>query len=770
MKRYCYSIILFLLPFFIVDQAIAQDQQANRYRADKFFEIKNYTNALKIYEELIGSGEKDPMLMYKTGASLLETKNIQSAISAIPYLEYAFESKDATIPKEVSYYLGMAYHKNEDLHKAIEHLSAYKKALSSSDKGKQADTDKLITQAQNALGQMNLVKTYNIVRLGDNINSEFTEYNPVVMADESMMAYTALKPADGKSKNPEDFIENIYLSYKENGQWSTPKSLNVNTKSNIGTAGLSADGRQMIIFISSGNNTGSLYTIEKSGDKWSSPSPLGNSINSGYLESTASITSDGKAIYFASNRRGGAGGMDIYKVEKLANGSWGPAVSLGASINTSDNEDAPFIHPDGRTLFFTSDGKGTMGGKDIFRTQLVDGKWETPENMGFPVNTVADDSYFTLTADGTKGFFSSDRPGGLGGQDIYAFDMPAKLVNVPLTMIKGRILAGESETPVNTKIKIIDVENGQKIDYVYNPDRETGNYLIIFPPGKNYDMIIEAEGFLPYTININIPEQSYFYELYQKINLSPITQFEKVVGQKVSVSNAFYDTKQDKNDQPRQANESMLLKNDSIDVFNMMEDIIAASDEAALDYLLKLMQMVNPIDEVSFESENAEAVESVYYFEEDDQTKLQAKIVAKDTIFTLPTIYVSEESAVQKAEKSKPATHDKSLVNKIYKFYFDVDKSSLNSKFDQQLEEVLSLLKVHEALAIEISGFASADGDETYNRKISNERAVAVLNFFNERGISRRRIIAKGFGSSTGASSKEEARRVEVKVVDVNVL
>src|SRR5690606_5854034 len=127
---------------------------------------------------------------------------------------------------------------------------------------------------------------------------------------------------------------------------------------------------------------------------------------------------------------------------------------------------------------------------------------------------------------------------------------------------------------------------------------------------------------------------------------------------------------------PRQVNESMLLKNDSIDVFRMMEDIISASDEAALDYLLELMQMVNPIEEVKFDSESTEAIESVYYFEEDNTTKLQAKIVAKDTIFTLPTIYVSEEAAIQRAEKNAPATYDKMVVNKTYKFYFDVDKSN----------------------------------------------------------------------------------------------
>ena len=767
MKKFCYSIAIILLVFLTIDKAAAQDNQAKRYRADKFFDIKNFTNASEIYEELIAAGEKDPLLMYKAGASLLESNNIQQQIKAIPYIEYAYQSKDANIPAEIDYYLGMGYHKDSKLHKAIEHLVAYKKSLPSTDKAKLAKAENLLNQAQIALAEMNQVKSYKIYRLDNTINSEFTEYNPVVMADESMMAYTALRPSKNKV---DDFVENIYLSYKENGKWSLPKALEINSKTNVGTAGLSADGRQMIIFISSGNNTGSLYTIEKNGEKWSNPSPLGNTINSGYLESTASITSDGKAIYFASNRRGGEGGMDIYKVEKLASGAWGPAVSLGTSINTAENEDAPFIHPDGKTLFFTSDGKGSMGGKDIFKTEFVDGKWEKPTNMGFPVNTVADDSYFTLTADGTKGFFSSDRPGGLGGQDIYAFDMPSKLVNVPLTMIKGKILAGESGTPVKTEIKIIDVSNGEKIDYVYNPDAETGNYLIIFPPGKNYDMIIEAEGFLPYTININIPEQSYFYELYQKINLSPITQFEKVVGQRVSVTNAFYDTKQENSESPRQVNESMLLKNDSIDVYRMMEDIISASDEVALDYLLELMQMVNPIEEVEFNAESTEAVESVYYFEEDNTTKLQAKIVAEDTIFTLPTIYVSEEAAIQKAEKEKPTTYDKTVVNKIYKFYFDVDKSNIDAKFNSQLNEVLNLLNSHEALAIEISGFASSDGDEKYNREISNARAIAVLNFFNERGISRRRIIAKGFGASTVASTKEEARRVEVKIVDINVL
>ncbi len=767
MKKYCYSITFIFLVLLSSFSVEAQDAKAQRYRADRLFEIKNYAAASEIYEALIDGGERDVDLLYKAGASLVESREIQKQLKALPYLEFAYQNKDEKLPREIDLYLGIAYHKSAQLNKALEHFNAYKKQLGASDNEALKNLERHFTHAQNALAEITQEKSYKIYRLEMPINSEYTEYNPVVMADESMMAYTALRP---DPRRPRELVENIFISYKNNGKWSEPKPLDIQTRSNIGTAGLSPDGRQMIIFISTGNNTGSLYTIDKVGDKWSNPSPLGNNINSGYLETTASITPDGKTIYFASNRRGGMGGMDLYKVEKQPNGSWGPAQNLGPEVNTADNEDAPFIHPNGKILFFTSDGIGSMGGKDIFKTELVNGKWSKPENMGYPVNTVADDSYFTLTADGTKGFFSSDRPGGLGGQDIYAFDMPAQEGNIPLTLIKGRILAGEDPVPVPTKIKVVDNTNGQTLDYVYNPDEETGNYLIIIPPGKNYDMIIEATGFLPYTININIPEQDYFYELYQQINLSPITQFERVVGQKVSVTNAFYDTKQENGITPRQANESMLLKNDSIDVYTMMEDIIAASDAEALDYLLELMYLTNPIDDVNFKKEDAEAVESVYYFEENDKTKLEAKIIDSDTIYTLPTIFVAEEVAKQKELKNKQKSYDATVLNKVFKFYFDVDKSDVDPKYFNSLDEVLKLLNEHEDLGIEISGFASADGNEEYNRKISNERAIAVLSYFNERGVSRRRIIAKGFGATAQSGSKEEGRRVEVKIVDHNIL
>ena len=267
----------------------------------------------------------------------------------------------------------------------------------------------------------------------------------------------------------------MYITYNNSGGWTEPKVVPVAHDYNVGTAGIAADGQKMLIFMGGSTDPGSLFQITKSGDTWSRPSLITPTINTPkFLESTASITPDGKTIYFASDRGNGQGGLDIYKTTMLANGSWGPPVNLGPEINTKANEDAPFIHPDQKTLFFTSDGHNTMGGRDIFVTRLVGNKWSNPENMGYPVNTTVNDNYFTLIADGTRGYFSSDRKGGMGGQDIYYIDMPAESADIPLTMIKGKILNAETGKPMPTKIYLIDNKTNKKLDFVYDPDPVTG--------------------------------------------------------------------------------------------------------------------------------------------------------------------------------------------------------------------------------------------------------------------------------------------------------
>lgn len=769
-----YPIVILLLC--LVGTLRLQAQSDNIYRANKLFEIGNHKAALPLYLASMDEVTASPVLQYKLGVSFMQSPELNEQLKSIPHLEAAVKSDET--PAEAYFYLGQAYHKNVKMSDALKAYEKYKNKIDKSDKKKLAEVERYISISDNAIALISRTSHVTVNTVGSNINSEYTEYNPVVSADESVMAFTALKPVETKGRKGE-LEEVILITYKKDGQWATPKPLDIKVPNgaNIGTAGMSPDGQQMIIFVGGVNNTGNLYTIEKTGaESWGNPVSLGNTINTKHLESTASITPDGKTIYFASNRPGGYGGMDIYRTEKNSKGAWGLPENLGPGINTEFDDDAPFIHPDQRTLFFTSAGHQTMGGKDIFKTIYTGSGWSKPENMGYPINTPADDNYFTLTADGRKGFFSSDRAGGLGGQDIYYFNMPQDASNIALTMVKGKILAGEGEgKAVPTQIKVVDNDSNKKIDYVYSPNPETGNYLIIFPPGKNYDMIIESEGFMPYTININVPNQNYFYELYQHIHLKPIMQFDVVVGQEVEVKNAFFDHQHDIKIDPKMANEAMLVKSDSLDMFDLMEAVIASNDDVAFDYLLDLMYATNPVDMVDFDSDQIEEVEAAkrtYYYDESDESTLEAKVVGSETIYTLPTMFVTELAKKQKEEnKNMTVAYDKSLLKPIYKLYFDVDQSALKAEYHAQLQEIMSTLKAYENLGIEISGYASSDGNAEHNRKLSNQRAIEVLNFFNHKGLVRRRIIAKGLGASDEKKEgKDEGRRVEIRIVDLNTI
>ena len=762
---------MFFLIFLVAMQtASAQDVNKKISDAEKYFKIRNYEEALKLYLEAIEAGVNDPMVYYRTAVSYENMYEINEQVKAIPYFEKAIANGMDQLPNTVYFDLAQVYHKDENIEKSIEFYGKYKNTLKG-DAAEIARVDRALEIANNALALMSSPKSINIYNFSSVINSEYTEYNPVVSADESIMAFTALRPNTGKTRTSDKFIEEVYTSYNTSGSWSKPQAISIASQYNVGTAGISADGHKMLIFIGGAEGTGNLYTIDKSGDSWSAPTTMGNKVNSRSLETTGSITPDGKTLYFASNRPGGYGGLDIYMTKKNEAGEWDTPINLGPKVNTKYNEDAPFIHPDQWTLFFTSDGHNTMGGRDIFVTRLFNEEWTQPENMGYPINTTSNDNYFTLTADGRKGYFSSDRKGGQGGQDIYSIDMPEEEANIPLTMIKGKILNGEDNQPMPTKIYIVDVESGKKLDFVYQPDPKTGNYLIILPPAKNYDMIIESEGFLPYTLNINIPGQTYFYELYQKIYLKTIKQFDVVVGQEVEVKNAFYDTHEDAVTDVRKTHEATLVKKDSIDMYDLMSDLIAANDQEGIDYLVSLINMKNPIENVDFDESSAtEQASRVYYYDESDESKFEQKQVDGKTIFSLPTMYVTEEAEKQRKRNNKRATsYDAELLKPVVKIYFDVSESELQPSYHVKMNEILEALQKYPELGVQISGYASAEGDEKFNRELSNKRAIAVLDYINQKGVVRRRIIAKGYGATQSEnSSKEESRRVEIQIVDLN--
>lgn len=765
-KSYCllWALLSISLGTYSQSNKLLQD-------AERYYSIKGYEQALPLFLQAIEGGEQNPLIHYKTGICYQKSAETGVQVKAIPYFEYAL-ANSTDIPSSLYYDLAELYLRDENIKKSLDALEAYK-AKNKTDKKAIERADRAIGICHNAAVFMSVPRNLKVNRMSNTINTEYTEYNPVVSADESVLAFTALRPNTGKTRSGDKFIEEVYISYNTAGTWSEPNVVPIASEYNVGTAGMSPDGQRMLIFMGGVNDPGNIFSITRAGESWSKPSLAANTINSPKLESTASITPDGKIIYFASDRAGGYGGLDIYKIERKADDTWTSPVNLGPEINTSDNEDAPYIHPDQRTLFFTSDGHNTMGGRDIFKSTFLGSKWSKPENMGFPVNTTANDNYFTLIADGTRGYFSSDRKGGHGGQDIYFIDMPEESRNIPLTMLKGKILNAETGKPMPTKIYVIDNQTDKKLDFVYNPDPETGNYLVILPPSKNYDIIIESEGFLPYTLNVNIPNQSYFHELYQQINLKTIKQFDVIVGQEVVVKNAFYDTNHEMKADLRKTHEAQLVQSGNVDVYDMMLDLMAANDKEGIDYLTELIQLKNPIDNVNFDDPSNSKIEvaaRTYYYDESDESKFEQKKIDGKTIFSLPTFMVTEEAKKQKEQPvRKAADYDKKVLETLVKIYFDAGKSELKTQYNTELDNVLNVLKKYENLGIEISGFASAEGTEELNRELSNKRAISVLDYVNHRGIVRRRIVAKGYGATKDESlSKEEGRRVEVRIVDLN--
>jgi outer membrane protein OmpA-like peptidoglycan-associated protein len=210
----------------------------------------------------------------------------------------------------------------------------------------------------------------------------------------------------------------------------------------------------------------------------------------------------------------------------------------------------------------------------------------------------------------------------------------------------------------------------------------------------------------------------------------------------------------------------------NVDVYDMMLDLMASGDKDGINYLTDLIQMKDPIEDVNFnEKENSriEVATRTYYYDESDESKFEQKKVEGKTIFSLPTFVFTEEAKKQKELAGKKSNFDKAALTKAAKIYFDAGKSELKPQYKTQLDAVLAELSKYPDLGVEISGFASAEGSEEMNRDLSNKRAIVILDYFNHKGVVRRRIIAKGYGATKDiATTKEEGRRVEVRIVDLN--
>ncbi len=380
-------------------------------------------------------------------------------------------------------------------------------------------------------------------RIGININSKFDEYAPVVTADGLQMFYTSRRPFTEKEiKKEKASKEKIYISTRKSDkeEWEPavplPEIVNQPTR-NVSNITVTNDGQRLLVYFDDEGN-GEIYESELKGKEWAEPKTLGFPINTEYHESSASYAPDGKTLYFVSNRKGGLGGRDIWMSTRTPDGKWTTPVNVGEPINTPDDEEGVFIHPDGKTMFFSSKGHKGKGGYDVFVSVYEEGHWMDPVNLGEPVNGPGDDIFLVLTANGKKGYFSSEGTNAKD-KDIYELEFipnfQLKNKGPKLALVKGIVIDAETKNPVAAKLNVVDNEKNESIGD-YKSNEATGNFLISLPSGKNYGLNVNAEGYMFHSENFNLPDSAQFKEYFIKIELKKLKE-----GAKVILKNIFFD-------------------------------------------------------------------------------------------------------------------------------------------------------------------------------------------------------------------------------------
>ncbi len=380
------------------------------------------------------------------------------------------------------------------------------------------------------------------INLGDKINTQYDEYWPSLSADEQELVFTVLLPKDENNPNAyRNRQEDFYYSIKIEDEWCQAKSVGnpLNTTDNEGAQTISADGKWMFFTACNrddGNGQCDIYFSQKVGAQWAKPVNLGEPVSTASKEKQPSVSPDGRTLYFASDRAGGFGGMDIWVSKLNEQGKWTKPVNLGEKINTKGDDISPFIHHDNQTLYFSSEKHLGLGGFDLFMSHLDStGKWTTPVNMGYPINSYLDEIGLIINAEGNHAYYSSSRIEE-NGRDLYEFELYKEARPTPVSYMKGKVFDSDTKENLRANFELIDLNAGVTISSSYS-DANTGEFLICIPTKKDYALNINKKGYLFYSENFTL---NAVYEQVDPflvdIPLSPIK-----VGKKVILKNIFYE-------------------------------------------------------------------------------------------------------------------------------------------------------------------------------------------------------------------------------------
>lgn len=598
--------------------------------ADNFRVRGQFNQAIEALSEAIQKDKKFTEAYYRLGIVYMTMKDNQKAINS--FKQALTLTKDVRKQKVIWFDLGEAHLLIGQYQDAITVLTDFLK-VETLNKQRLNKASSWIQNAQFAIDNQGVKSQHRQKELSDTVNCFALQYFPALTADQQELIFTR------RRGHGIDDDEDLVISRKDaNGRWLAPQAVskNINTLDNEGTCTISADGRKLI-FTSCGGRGYSgncdLFESSKTGEEWSKPVNLGANVNSGDWESHPTLSADGRTLYFVSDRKGGFGRNDIWYSTLNEDGRWMKARNLGEPVNTQYDERSPFIHVNGKTLYFASNGLVGFGGYDIFYSEKTDNGWTKPENMGGPINDHENQYSLFITADGQKGYYSHEENLANGHEKSILVEVQIpenQIIKYKSSYVKGIVTDSKTKQHLKARIELFDINKNENISLVES-DSISGEYLMVLTQGSEYALYVNKKGYLFKSLNFNYSEVK---------NFGPLT----------------------------------------IDI--------------ALDPALK-----------------------------------------------------GEHSILQN-------------------IFFEVDKYELQEKSFTELEKIVRFLTENPQISIEIGGHTDNTGNAAYNQQLSEKRAQSVYTYIMGKGISSKRLSAKGFGSSKPVASNdaEEGRQLNRRI------
>lgn len=481
-------------------------------KADKAFKRADYLKAYSLYQDYLKADSTNYQVVYKSGLCLFNINKTDS----LAYRRF-FKIR-AQVP-EAHFYLGRILQMNENTEKALEEFYTY---ILTKNRNKESFPDSVVKQeiqkCERAIVERRQRDFFVVRNIGNKINTSFPEYVPLIWTLNGNLVFTSRR-SDSKGGQIDAYgryYEDIYISAKKDSTLEAPVPLSdsLNSPGHDACVAFSPDGNELIIYRTDETKlAGDLYMSRYKNNTWTAPVKLGSEVNSEYLETSACFSAYGNEIVFSSNRPGGYGGRDLYRVVKFLNGEYSLPVNLGPEINSQEDEDAPFLDFNNNTLYFSSKGHQTMGEYDIFMAEFDTGKdrWKHPVNMGQPVNSSNDDIYFVKQKDQAKGYFSSRREGGYGDADLYEVDFSGSTAMIAYC----RILPADSGKldPGEINVSLYDLKTG-KLEGSYKPNPESGNMIILATKDHRYQLKVESGTYQVLTQEVSFNDKNKELILY----------------------------------------------------------------------------------------------------------------------------------------------------------------------------------------------------------------------------------------------------------------